>query len=165
MHRIAKPSLCKSLAGSHKVFPGLWLGWEQLDWLSPVDTEEMAKEEMRYVIGVDLISQVWCINVQVLQYEEAAGTWSEIGKMEKARDWHGVVEIDSSLLCSGIVQIVITHYHHHHYCLPFHHLFILNLFVIQAVSLLASFNLKWYLNDFKLHPPHSSCRDVRLLDT
>ena len=41
--------------------------------------------------------------MQVLQYEEAAGTWSEIGKMEKARDWHGVVEIDSSLLCSGIV--------------------------------------------------------------
>lgn len=39
------------------------------------------------------------------------------------------------------------HYHHHHYCLPSHHLFTLNLFVIQEVSLLAILNYKWYLND------------------
>ena len=38
----------------------------------------------------------------MLQYEEIAGTWSEIGKMEKARDYHGVVEINVSL-CPGIV--------------------------------------------------------------
>ena len=49
----------------------------------------------------------------MLQYEIAAGIWSEIGKM-KARYFHGVVEIDLSLVCSGIVgcwsdkQIVIS---------------------------------------------------------
>ena len=42
------------------------------------------------------------IHVQVIQYEEIAGTWSEIGKMKKARYYHSVVEIDVSL-CPGIV--------------------------------------------------------------
>ena len=40
--------------------------------------------------------------MQVLQYEEIAGAWSEIGKTEKAREYHGVVEVDVSL-CAGIV--------------------------------------------------------------
>ena len=41
--------------------------------------------------------------MQVLQYEEIAGTWSEIGKMEKAQVDHGVVEIDVNRFCSGII--------------------------------------------------------------
>ena len=50
------------------------------------------------------------LHVQVLQYEETAGTWSEIGKMKKARGFHAVV----SPYCPGIVgqtnkkQIAIT---------------------------------------------------------
>ena len=57
------------------------------------------------------------------------------------------------------------HYHHHHYCLPSHHLFTLNLFVIQEVSLLAILNYKWYLNDFKFHVHHvgtSGCQIHKL---
>ena len=49
--------------------------------------------------------------LQVLQYEEIAGTWSEIGKTERARKYHGVVElkIDASPLCSGIVGQISAH--------------------------------------------------------
>ena len=35
-------------------------------------------------------------HVQVLQYEETVGTWSKLGKMQKARSYHAVV-------ASGIV--------------------------------------------------------------
>ena len=42
-------------------------------------------------------------HVQVLQYEETTGAWSEIGKMKKARNYHAVVAVDKSLYCSGIV--------------------------------------------------------------
>ena len=41
---------------------------------------------------------------QVLQYEETAGAWSEIGKIKKARSSHAVVPVDDvSLYCYGIV--------------------------------------------------------------
>jgi len=36
---------------------------------------------------------------EVLQYEETAGAWSEIGKMKKARRLHAVVPVDKSLYC------------------------------------------------------------------
>ena len=39
----------------------------------------------------------------MLQYEETAGAWSEIGKMKKARNYHAAVEVDVSLFCPGIV--------------------------------------------------------------
>ena len=43
-------------------------------------------------------------HVQVLQYEETTGAWSEIGKMKKARWYHAVVAVvDVSLFCPGIV--------------------------------------------------------------
>ena len=47
----------------------------------------------------------------MLQYEEIAGTWSEIGKTERARKNHGVVElkIDASPLCSGSVDQIRAH--------------------------------------------------------
>jgi len=39
---------------------------------------------------------------EVLQYEETAGAWSEIGKMKKARSSHAVVAVDDvSLFCPG----------------------------------------------------------------
>jgi len=39
---------------------------------------------------------------EVLQYEETAGAWSEIGKMKKARSSHAVVAVDDvSLFCYG----------------------------------------------------------------
>ena len=97
--------------------------------------------------------------MQVLQYEEIAGTWSEIGKTERARKYHGVVEIDSALLCSGIVgqtnkskllslnTITTIVYHLINFFLSTYLLFL-------VVSLLASFNYKWYLNDFKVHIYH-----------
>ena len=59
------------------------------------------RDEVSHKCRFDQLS-VWYINVQVLQYEETAGTWSEIGMMEKARYHHAVVEIDVSL-CPGIV--------------------------------------------------------------
>ena len=55
-------------------------------------------------VSVDLINQVTSLHVQVLQYDETAGTWSEIGKMKKARRDHAVVPVDSvelSLYCPG----------------------------------------------------------------
>ena len=36
------------------------------------------------------------------------------------------------------------------------------LFVIQVVSLLANCNLKWYLNDFKLHIHHVGTSDCQI---
>ena len=96
--------------------------------------------------------------LQVLQYEEIAGTWSEIGKTERARKYHGVVEIDSSFLCSGFVgqtnkskllsidTITTIVYHLIN--------FLSTCLLFQVVSLLASFNYKWYLNDFKVHIYH-----------
>ena len=43
-------------------------------------------------------------HVQVLQYEETAGAWSDIGKMKKARRLHAVgAVVDASLFCYGIV--------------------------------------------------------------
>ena len=41
-------------------------------------------------------------HVQVLQYEERTGAWSEIGKMKEARNYHAVVEVDASLFCPDI---------------------------------------------------------------
>ena len=43
---------------------------------------------------------------KVLQYEETTRTWSEIGKMKKARTFHAVVEVDVSLFCPGIVGLI-----------------------------------------------------------
>ena len=51
----------------------------------------------------------------MLQYEETAGAWSEIGRMKKARYYHAVVAVDKSLYCSGIVgqtTIVTTIVYH-----------------------------------------------------
>ena len=40
----------------------------------------------------------------MLQYEETTETWTEIGKMKKARSWHAIVPVDDvSLFCYGIV--------------------------------------------------------------
>ena len=75
---------------------------------------------------------------QVLQYNETADTWSEIGGMEKARAYHAVVEVDVALFCPGFVgqtnrkpssqspSSPTPQYHHIH-----HHLLI-----IPTVSLL-----------------------------
>ena len=55
-------------------------------------------------VSVDLINQVTSLHVQVPQYEETAGTWSEIGRMKKARSYHAVVAVvDVSFYCYGIV--------------------------------------------------------------
>ena len=64
------------------------------------DNERNRRDEVSHNCRYDQPS-VWYIHVQVLQYEEIAGTWSEIGKMKKERYNHGVVEIDH--FCSGIV--------------------------------------------------------------
>ena len=67
-------------------------------------------------VSVDLINQVTSLHVQVPQYEETAGTWSEIGRMKKARSYHAVVAVvDLSLFCPGIVvRQIRNNYHHHH---------------------------------------------------
>ena len=168
MHCIAKPTLCKSLKRSQKVSQGS--GYPESSWTDCHSWTRWWWAQKRWGKVISVISQVWYIHVQVLQYEETAGIWSEIGKMKKARVYHGVVEIEVNRFCSGIVgqmsdksdQIVITHLHHHHYCLPPHHLFIISLFFIQVVSLLATFYHKWYLNDFKVHTLHSSFRYISL---
>ena len=54
-------------------------------------------------VSVDLINQVTSLHVQVPQYEETAGTWSEIGRMKKARQFHAVMAVNVSLFCSNIV--------------------------------------------------------------
>ena len=55
-------------------------------------------------VSVDFINQARPLYVQVLQYDETARAWSEIGKMKKARRDHAVVPVDSvelSLYCPG----------------------------------------------------------------
>ena len=49
-------------------------------------------------VSVDFINQARPLYVQVLQYDGTAGTWSEIGRMQKARTYHAVV-------ASGIVGL------------------------------------------------------------
>ena len=52
-------------------------------------------------VSVDFINQARPLYVQVLQYDGTAGTWSEIGRMQKARYYHAVVEVDIGALFSG----------------------------------------------------------------
>ena len=68
----------------HVVFTGGWDGRKYRDEVT-----------FRFLSTISDISSC----TQVLQYEETAGAWSEIGKMKKARYDHGVV----SLYCPGIV--------------------------------------------------------------
>ena len=49
-------------------------------------------------VSVKFINQAQPLYVQVLQYDGTAGTWSEIGRMQKARYYHAVV-------ASGIVGL------------------------------------------------------------
>ena len=51
--------------------------------------------------------------VQVLQYDGTAGTWSEIGRMQKARYYHAVAEVDGALFCPVGPTNKITIVHHH----------------------------------------------------
>ena len=52
-------------------------------------------------VSVKFINQAQPLYVQVLQYDGTAGTWSEIGRMQKARYCHAVVEVDIGALFSG----------------------------------------------------------------
>ena len=38
----------------------------------------------------------------MLRYDAAADTWSQIGKMEVARDAHAIVEANLGLICAAI---------------------------------------------------------------
>ena len=39
---------------------------------------------------------------QVLQYNDKTQTWSEIGKLENARQYHAIAEANLRLVCFGI---------------------------------------------------------------
>ena len=52
-------------------------------------------------VSVEFINKARPLYVQVLQYDGTAGTWSEIGRMQKARSYHAVVEVDIGALFSG----------------------------------------------------------------
>jgi len=84
-------------------------------------TELYSPSKRQWIRGGHLPKQIWGVRAAgliltggttyelrnvggVLQYEETAGTWSEIGKM-KARSFHGVMEIDLSLVCDDIVDV------------------------------------------------------------
>ena len=55
-------------------------------------------------VSGEFINQARPLYVQVLQYDffswqRTAGAWSEIGRMQKARYHHAVVEVDGALFC------------------------------------------------------------------
>ena len=123
-----------TMTPSHNVLPERWPVLEQL-LLQPVEMKKVAlSTELRYV----WIYSRCLISSQVLQYNETAETWSVIGRMEKARVYHAVVEADVALFCPGFVgqtnrkpssqspSSPTPQYHHIH-----HHLLI-----IPTVSLL-----------------------------
>ena len=56
---------------------------------------------VREEVSVNFINHAGPVYVQVLQYDGTAGTWSEIGRMQKARYCHAVVEVDIGALFSG----------------------------------------------------------------
>ena len=64
-------------------------------------------------VSVDFINQARPLYVQVLQYDGTAGTWSKIGRMRKARDYHAVAEVDGALFCPVGQTNKITIVHHH----------------------------------------------------
>ena len=64
-------------------------------------------------VSVDFINQARPLYVQVLQYDGTAGTWSEIGRMRRARDYHAVAEVDGALFCPVGQTNKITIVHHH----------------------------------------------------
>ena len=64
-------------------------------------------------VSVDFINQARPLYVQVLQYDGTAGTWSEIGRMRRARDYHAVAEVDGALFCPVGPANKITIVHHH----------------------------------------------------
>ena len=56
-------------------------------------------------VSVEFINQARPLYVQVLQYDGTAGTWSEIGRMQKARNFHAVIGVDIGALFSGQTNI------------------------------------------------------------
>ena len=57
----------------------------------------------REEVSVNFVNQMTSLHVQVLEFNEAAETWSEMGRMKKARSYHAVVAVDVNLFCPGIV--------------------------------------------------------------
>ena len=103
----------KSLKGLHKIFARRIDGLRAARLKQVVLTGGYNGRDTRDKVSVEFINKARPLYVQVLQYDGTAGTWSEIGRMQKARHYHAVAEVDGALFCPVGQTNKITIVHHH----------------------------------------------------